>query len=428
MSQPKIPVLLRLIYLLLKGIVLFVVRVFYGKVHILNRERLKLKGPAIIISNHPSTMLDPLNVACRANRFVHFLANASLFESRFTNWFFNTFYCIPVARQKDKTKRKINNQESFQRAYSFLKEGGCLYIAAEGISTQEHDLKPLRTGTARIALGTEERNDFSLGLQIIPVGIYYEDAQRFRARQILEVGEPILLKEYENENNKDHRRTVSLLTGVLNSQLAERMVITEGVKQDQQFRLLEEILAQEYPLNAGAHLKRSKKLAAWLRKGPSEFFQTKINALEDFLSESSIKIEALGSFTQFGLKQLLGLMLTPLGIIFNLAPTLIVWLVKRALKLYDGYTSSVYVLAGLIFFPIFYRINNVVLSRWIDVGYWWPLTWLAYLILGIISWYGLRNLISQWNRGRFRARLRASKEAREALANYLLLKEEIQNL
>lgn len=425
-KRPKINLFLKFIYWLLKGLVLFINRIFYGKVYIINKERLKINQPCILVSNHPSTLMDPLNVACRVNRFVHFLANASLFQSGFTNWFFNTFYCIPVARQKDKTDRKIDNQDSFQRAFDFLSQGGCLYIAPEGVSTQEHYLKPLKTGTARIALGAEAQNNFNLDLVILPVGIYYEDAQRFRKKHVLNVGQPISIHQYKSQYQKDSRDTVRQLTEDLEEQLSGLLIITENPEMNNLYRLSEKVVQADREDSLPNRFKKSQRLAHWFSKNQDSAIVKKVATLNQYLEDKKVNIEAMGKPSGFGpLNILLGLV-APLGFIFNIIPLLIVLFIKKKANFYDGYSSSVLILSSLIIFPIFYRINNAILSHWWELGYYWPLLWLAYLGLGLLCWHTYSKLRLLWLRGRFRGRLAKSEEARDALATYLQLREELR--
>ena len=112
----------------------------------------------------------------RSNRQVAFLANASLFASSFANWFLSQ-YCVPIQRKTDVANKNVDNDKSFERCDAFLSNGGCLYIAPEGTSDMERRLRPIKTGTARIALSAEAKNAFQLGLKIIPVGLTYDCSQ-----------------------------------------------------------------------------------------------------------------------------------------------------------------------------------------------------------------------------------------------------------
>ena len=60
----------------------------------------------------------------------------------------------------------------------------------EGISHDEPELQPLKTGAARIALGAMERHG-PLPVRIVPVGLTFEEKGVFRSRALLVVGEAI---------------------------------------------------------------------------------------------------------------------------------------------------------------------------------------------------------------------------------------------
>jgi len=68
------------LYRLLKAIVVFTLRIFYPHTAFIDRHFLHHKGPAILIVNHPNTLLDALFGALSSPRYTFFLANYSLFK------------------------------------------------------------------------------------------------------------------------------------------------------------------------------------------------------------------------------------------------------------------------------------------------------------------------------------------------------------
>ncbi|MFK8105018.1 MAG: 1-acyl-sn-glycerol-3-phosphate acyltransferase, partial [Saprospiraceae bacterium] len=172
---------LYLFYHSVRLLALTIFRLFYGKKTILNQKNLKVDYPCILVSNHPNTLHDPLHVAAKVDhRIVHFLVNAGLFATPFTNWFFSTFYCIKIERPQDVKGGKISNEKAFEACDIFLRQGGCLYIAPEGTSRVERHIRKMKTGAARIALSAERHNNYQLGLKILPVGLNYDNPTKFR--------------------------------------------------------------------------------------------------------------------------------------------------------------------------------------------------------------------------------------------------------
>ncbi|MCB0376473.1 MAG: 1-acyl-sn-glycerol-3-phosphate acyltransferase, partial [Sinomicrobium sp.] len=232
--------LLYALYQLLKVIVRLALRIFYPSKKYIHAERLRFDYPAILVSNHPNTLLDPLTVAAKTQKLVFFLANAGLFKSAFGNWFFNTFFCIPVTRPQDTNgQKKVSNEDSFARANDHLTSGGVLYIAPEGTSEMERRLRPLKTGTARIALSTEKKNDYKLGMAIIPVGLTYYRPRICGSRQIVNVGQPIFPQQYAEAYEADPIQAARTLTADLENEMRTLLIDTKDKTEDQRLRLLE---------------------------------------------------------------------------------------------------------------------------------------------------------------------------------------------
>lgn len=240
------------------------------------------------MANHPSTVLDPLNVAVHVPRIVHFLANASLFKTPFTNWFFNTFYCIPVERYVDTGGKPLNNAASFAKATEFLTNGGILFIAPEGSSYVERRVRKLKTGLARIALGTEAANGFRLGLRILPVGLNYEDPTKFRSDLLTIFGEPVAVADFKPDWEKDPKEAVRKLTAHLQSKLTE---LTTDVTDEGEQKTLEKVeaLAQsKNPLSPFGEFERSQNILAKLKKW-REGSAENLGRLESVLEKIELK-------------------------------------------------------------------------------------------------------------------------------------------
>ena len=107
---------LRFIYLFLRFLVWLGVSVFYRHRLVLGREHLRFDGPAIVIANHPSTLLDVLNPALHIRQEMFFLANYGMFRHPVTNWLFRRLYCIPVKRREDVAEgENRNNEDAFKQ-------------------------------------------------------------------------------------------------------------------------------------------------------------------------------------------------------------------------------------------------------------------------------------------------------------------------
>jgi len=387
--------ILYLIYQFLKGVTLTAFRIYYPNTTKLNVARLRYKRPSILVSNHPNTLLDPLNAAKEVPMVVHFLANASLFQGKFQSWFFNTFFCIPIERPQDTKGKPINNRHAFARCDEFLGSGGCLFIAPEGGSDMERRLRPIKTGTARIALSAEARQDFKLGLTIQPVGLTYDAPNYFHSRVTLNAGAPIQVQEYQEAYQQDPIGTVRRLTAELEERMRGLIIDTKDEEEHLLVKRLETILRHSKPVPEAQHFARTKhlikELREWQSSQPEAFdqFQKQVNAYFHSLSQQGTTDEALarpGSTSLYVLKLLLGLPLFIYGFLNNLIPTGIALFITRKLNLYVGYNSSVKILAGLIFFPLFY-----VLQSWLVGVFMGTTTAIVYFLsLFPAGWFAWR--------------------------------------
>jgi len=111
-----------------------------------------------------------------------------------------------------KTLPFIDQQEMYRGVYQRLKEGGCIGIFPEGGSHDRTDLLPLKAGVSIMALGAMA-SDPNVKVKIVPVGLYYFHADRFRSRAVVEFGTaldvPAELVEMFKEGGSRKREAVA---------------------------------------------------------------------------------------------------------------------------------------------------------------------------------------------------------------------------
>lgn len=155
-------------------------------------ERLP-EGPMFVLSNHPNALLDPFLTITRIRRPVYFLANAGLYRLRPVARFLDTFYCIPIQRPQDTGGAPTDNADSFRRSRTHLSAEGAIFVAPEGTSEREYRLRPLKTGTARIALDLLDRRE-APEVHFLMAGITYQAPQRYRSRLLLRFAPTLTLR------------------------------------------------------------------------------------------------------------------------------------------------------------------------------------------------------------------------------------------
>lgn len=372
-------------------------RVLYLRTTVLNRQGLDFQGPAILVSNHPNTLMDPLGVATRTPRFTYFLANASLFKRAFPRWFFNTFYCIPIKRLREDAAMgdKISNDDSFARCNAHLMAGGALYMAPEGTSFVERRLRPMRTGAARIAFQAEAAAGFGLGLQVIPTGLNYEAPERFDSRLLVAVGQPIWVADFRAAYEQDPVQAVRQLTDAIGDGLRQVLIAPEDEEEDTLLRHLELLLETEVPDDAArfqvahaalAGLRRYKaeEPAAWAR------LQQQAASYQQGLAAHGLSDAAIAQPQRRAhlLALLLGFPFFLHGWLHHLLAIAPPWLLARlALQrgLYIGYKTTVRALSGLVSFPLAYWLQFKIAAALFGPA----VAWGYLLTLPLFGWAAL---------------------------------------
>lgn len=99
----------------------------------------------------------------------------------------------------------VDQTKVYNSVFDELDEGGCIGMFPEGGSHDRPDLLPLKAGVAIMALGAEAKHP-GCGVKIIPVGMNYFHAHKFRSRAVIEFGHPIEVDPEQVEKYKSGER------------------------------------------------------------------------------------------------------------------------------------------------------------------------------------------------------------------------------
>ncbi|KAG1455016.1 hypothetical protein G6F56_007176 [Rhizopus delemar] len=84
----------------------------------------------------------------------------------------------------------IDQDSVYERVYSELNNGQCITIFPEGGSHDRAEMLPFKAGVTIMALGAMAKYP-ELNVKIVPCGLNYFHAHRFRSRAVIEFGNPI---------------------------------------------------------------------------------------------------------------------------------------------------------------------------------------------------------------------------------------------
>jgi glycerol-3-phosphate O-acyltransferase / dihydroxyacetone phosphate acyltransferase len=191
------------VYRILTWFLRVATRVFFRQVEIVGLENIPATGGVLFAGNHPNSLIDPILIITSCGRKVHFAAKDTLFKGRLTRAVLRGLGAVPIRRRDDhdgaprseapppRPAVAIDNESAFDAMFAVLGSGGAIGIFPEGLSHDASQLARLKTGAARLALGAAHRA--AAPIAIVPCGLTFIHAKRFRSRVLVQYGPPIAI-------------------------------------------------------------------------------------------------------------------------------------------------------------------------------------------------------------------------------------------
>lgn len=255
-------------------------------------------GPLLVVANHPNSLMDPLVLLRVLNRSTRPLAKAPLFDQRILGHILKAMGGLPVYRKQDHPDQMHRNLGTFDAAVAALRAGEAIQIYPEGLSHSEASLVPLRTGTARIAIQAEQESNWTLGLQILPVGLTYTRKTFFRGHVVASVGQPIQVEDWKESSQAREREAVRTLTERIRDGLQDVTLNAESSQERELIEVAERVYAREAGLaqwrereTLGSRLPRLQLFArgaAWLRTESPEKYRSLASRIRAYERASGI--------------------------------------------------------------------------------------------------------------------------------------------
>ncbi len=367
---------------------------FFKRVHV--EGKVPTKGPVILVANHFNALLDPVMVTRLAGRKVRFLGKEPLFRTPMLKYLVKGMGTLPVYRAMDGADT-AKNKEMFAAVYAALAEGEAVCLFPEGISHNEPQLQPLKTGAARMALGAEDENGFTLGLQIVPVGLVYRDKRKLRSLVATFVGQPIDVVQYRQAYVDDEREAAQTLTAHINDSMRS---ITLNMERWDDMPLLE-LAERIWTDHTGHRVRRINRLATAMHE-LREIEPDRLDALRARVAELKNRMDALGMrpghlevrfsadrVCGFLVRNLfaivVGLPVAGIGAVCFVVPYLLAREVPRRMSIDTDEISSFGVLAGLFLFPLWILGIAVGVNWLMD----WPEAFASFVLLPLAGCYTL---------------------------------------
>ena len=415
-------------YTLLKHYSRFFVRKFFKTTTIVGLDNIPKNTPVIITPNHQDTLMDALCIIYNVHGRAVFMARADIFgKSKLITNILRFLKILPLYRIRDGVKELKNNDASFEEAVGVLEARQKLVVLPEGSHVGERRLRQLKKGVARIAFMAEERNNFELGIQIVPAGLDYTHYINVGARFMVQYGKPIPVAKYKDLYHENPQKAMAALMDDIRTGMLPLMLNLDNEAEYKTLETLDDIYINDF-----YHGKQSRrrikhteilakkqqmgeKLLAFAQSQSAEYENVKQMASEfkTLLDKLNLRLwtVAKDSYSTVGIviNRLLQLALLPVfiaGFVPNILPFALPMHFSRGIK-DPQFLSSVRFVISVVLFLLFYLIYLIPLL--IFLPKWWmaillevAMLYLAELAFRYCVWFFKTTARARVNRFRRR--------------------------
>jgi 1-acyl-sn-glycerol-3-phosphate acyltransferase len=433
-----------MLYRLLKILIGVGMHLYYREIRVKNRSFLQHDGPVIIIANHPNTLMDAWLIALACKKPIHYLAKGTFFNTKLKRRILGSLGMIPINRQIDGNTTGVSNTSSFEACYKVLEAGKILVIFPEGNSIMERQLRELKSGTARIALEVLKRNEGNIDLMVVPLGLYYSQAHRFRSSVFVNFGKGISVHHHLANYLVNPTQAARELTKEFRTLLEGVLVLSASKEQESLVDDLYEILyGDEEHVDVEKKAKLMLELHSALEKIQLDEPQ-KMESVQQLVNSfkwQTEQIEIRSEFIEKGLRStrfvyelmlsivffIIGLPMFLFGFIHSIIPFKTTDLLMPKLVKNLEYYAPIAILLGLVLYPVNYFLLLNVATKVFDLNFFMKVVYFVLMPLtGMYAFHFTRFLSSVSFRFKFlfllsnnKDVLKSLKEKKESLARIL---------
>ena len=360
--------------------VTFFIPFFYKRVQVNSIEHLKVKGPVILAMNHPNAFTDAVAFTFIAHPIrTKYLARGDAFKPGLISWILEQIGIVPIFRLQDAGKEGLlKNQSTFRKVNQLLQKNSKLIVFAEGICVQERRIRPLKKGVARMVFGAFEalKED---NLIVLPVGLNYNQPDKFRSNLYYNIGEPINVKDFIEAFRINPAKAQTNFLNILEPKMKELINQINQKENDEVVYFYENLCKRELLLEQQLNYKNLKDdffvtkqitekvnsvaqnnqtiLNEFKLKARDYFNQLKKHRIKDWLINPKLnqRVNFYNLFFYFFIVTLF-FPFYVIGIIGNYGAYLITKKLTRKIVKNKEFYSSIAIALGMIFFLINYLV------------------------------------------------------------------------
>ena len=191
-----------MLFALIKLYARFAIQIYCRKIVINKPHYLYEKGPLLFAANHPNSFLDGIILTTLFKEPVYTLARGDAFKNKNFNRLLRWLRLLPVYRTSEGVENLGHNYTTFAACQQVFEKKGVVLIFSEGRCINEWHLRPLKKGTARLAISTWEKG---IPLKVIPLGFNYSSFRTFGNTVHLNFGKVLdeeLIRKQDSEGKQ----------------------------------------------------------------------------------------------------------------------------------------------------------------------------------------------------------------------------------
>lgn len=369
-------------YELLRTYVRFALWLSHKRIVVTGRKQIPLGKPIIFAGNHQNALMDSLAIVCSNPSQSVWLARADIFKSKVARPILKFMKMVPVYRIRDGKDNLANNEQIFASVTRLLENNDTTALFPEAAHSGRRQMLPHKKAIPRIALEAENKNHFNLGLQIVPVGIFYSHYWDFNRTVIVQYGAPIEVDKYQKEYVSNPQKAMLVLRDEIHDRLVPLTMQINSIPYYQDYENIRQVAGKSYSktqqFNGNKDLQLFhaendliKKLESLesnqpetfnqlIEKSRSYFSTLAQRELTDWIIQNS-ENASWGSLFLRILGVLITLPIFIFGLVFNALPFFIPRNLLRKKVKDTAFISTFYFATGLLIFPVFYLIESGIL-------------------------------------------------------------------
>jgi 1-acyl-sn-glycerol-3-phosphate acyltransferase len=372
-------------YWLLKQYIKFADWLIYKKIIITGKEKIPKNKPIVFAPNHQNALSDPMAVLLHTRFQPVWLGRADMFgKSKVIDAILRFLKIIPVYRLRDGKANLDKNEKTFADSIKVLENNSALALFPEAAHSAKRQMLAHKKAVPRIVFMAEEKSKNPLDIQIIPSGIHYSHYWKFNRTAIVNFGEPVVVKDFIEQYQENSNAAIISLKTAIQDALLPLIVNFKTKNFYDSFEKITELYGEHF-------LKRQNKRRTTLNRfysdqllaqkldnlevehpDKTEVVVKKAEKLYSKIKELKLRSWLINSnqnhFTRFLANCFLLIIGFPLfvyGLVFNAVPFFLIDRVVRKKVKDFSFWSTFFLVAGIIFFPLFYLLQILAVSGFI---------------------------------------------------------------